>query len=638
MGSEGGLSLGSEVRSLTLSKRKYAPAPRTTSKSTPKKKRRKANGGGTLERYFFKKSNSGGNKEKDSKATVGSIGDRKSKQPGAKLGDKNEGADENERKDCGVEKEEYCRDVKSNSVMVKSLVAQIEKLKEEVKSHRAASESLLKVEKENVALKDLLMDMRTAKDQVQRLGMDLEEMTGSNEIMRATLLDRIRELGQLRRSENKAYFDKESDRLGRIAIHRSGTQLYETCVDGPAFVAVDEKLKALQEERESIEKHRRELTKARNAQLKAESQKEGDKIMPPPAPRGMRPTEAYEKTLRYKEEQEEIYKLRMLMLRREESTLLSEKRTLENEQDLLIRELKRQRDEAASKFSDFPLLNDRYLLLNLLGRGGFSEVFKAFDLDTSEYVACKIHRLSSHWSEQKKANYVRHSTREYTIHKSLKHPRVVRLIDVFEIDDDSFCTVLEYCEGTDLDAFLKTRKVLTEREARSIISQVVAGLVHLAEQKDPIIHYDLKPGNILFHKGEARITDFGLSKIMHENACNSEGMELTSQGAGTMWYLPPECFDNGKRPPRISSKVDVWSTGVILYQMLCGRRPFGHNQTQQHIIRNNTIGKATLSFPVKPAVSDQAKDFIRRCLTHEQSERPSIEVIQQHPFLIGNRR
>lgn len=120
-------------------------------------------------------------------------------------------------------------------------------------------------------------------------------------------------------------------------------------------------------------------------------------------------------------------------------------------------------------------------------------------------------------------------------------------------------------------------------------------------------------GNILLGNGcgsgEIKITDFGLSKIMDDdNYSPDHGMDLTSQGAGTYWYLPPECFVVGKNPPKISSKVDVWSVGVIFYQCLYGKKPFGHNQSQATILEENTILKATeVEFPAKPAVSYEAK-------------------------------
>ncbi|CAG0912417.1 unnamed protein product [Notodromas monacha] len=129
-------------------------------------------------------------------------------------------------------------------------------------------------------------------------------------------------------------------------------------------------------------------------------------------------------------------------------------------------------------------------------------------------------------------------------------------------------------------------------------------------------------GNILMTEeacGEIKITDFGLSKIMDEENYNPDhGMDLTSQGAGTYWlvlcsyscprYLPPECFVVGKNPPKISSKVDVWSVGVIFYQCLYGKKPFGHNQSQATILEQNTILKATeVQFPSRPAVSSEAK-------------------------------
>jgi tousled-like kinase len=187
----------------------------------------------------------------------------------------------------------------------------------------------------------------------------------------------------------------------------------------------------------------------------------------------------------------------------------------------------------------------------------------------------------------------------------MAHPKIVKLFDVFEIDENSFCTVLEHCNGKDLDLYLKVQQTLNEKEAKAIIIQIFSGLKYLTEQKRPIIHFDLKPGNILFHDGEVKITDFGLSKVMEEN---QDQLELTSQGAGTYWYLPPECFDTGgKEPPKISSKVDVWSAGVIFYQMLFGKKPFGNNVSQQKILAENIIQTSVLEFPVKPVISKEAK-------------------------------
>ena len=88
----------------------------------------------------------------------------------------------------------------------------------------------------------------------------------------------------------------------------------------------------------------------------------------------------------------------------------------------------------------------------------------------------------------------RHALREYSIHKSLDHNNIVKLYDVFEIDNNSFCTVIEYCDGNDLDFHLKQNKTLPVREARSIIQHIVQSLYYLNRRKPPVIHYDLKPG------------------------------------------------------------------------------------------------------------------------------------------------
>jgi len=339
-------------------------------------------------------------------------------------------------------------------------------------------------------------------------------------------------------------------------------------------------------------------------------------------------------------EQDEILRLRQASLKKEEVDLLSELEKLERERNLHIRELKRIHNEDNSRFKDHPTLNERYLLLSLIGKGGFSEVHKAFDIKEQRYVACKVHQLNKDWKDEKKANYIKHALREYDIHKALDHPRIVKLFDVFEIDTNSFCTVLEYCEGNDLDFFLKQHKTIPEKESRSIIMQTVSALRYLnVNVRPPVIHYDLKPGNILLgtgeRSGEIKITDFGLSKQMdEENYDPDHGMDLTSQGAGTYWYLPPEVFVQGPNPPKISSKVDVWSVGCIFFQCIYGRKPYGHNLSQAAILENQIILNAKeVTFPAKPLITNEAKTFIKRCLTYNAKDRPDVVLLSEDEYL-----
>ena len=276
--------------------------------------------------------------------------------------------------------------------------------------------------------------------------------------------------------------------------------------------------------------------------------------------------------------------------------------------------------------------------MSQLGKGGFSEVWRAFDLVEVREVAVKIHQLDTRWSEAKIENYTKHVAREYEIHRDVIHPRIVALYDVLEIDDNAFATVLECCNGTDLDTLLKERKKLSEHHARAILLQILSGMRYLSMpsksgNRQGIIHYDLKPGNILFDEfGDAKITDFGLSKIM-DSPDPADSMELTSQGAGTYWYLPPECFVTSESV-RITNKVDVWSIGVIFYQMLYGKRPFGDGQSQEGVLANNTMLNArAVEFPDKTTVSNEAKAFICQCLAYEQSNRPNITEICQHSYV-----
>ncbi|XP_008415230.1 serine/threonine-protein kinase tousled-like 2 isoform X3 [Poecilia reticulata] len=461
-------------------------------------------------------------------------------------------------------------------------------------------------------------------------------------------------------------------RLGHFTTVRHGASFTEQWTDGYAFQNLIKQQERINSQREDIERQRKLLAKRKPPSMaqtpppsleqnKRKSKTNGTEsetystFSCSSSPRRSKRVDMFDGALRFVpssprlsqaeyHEQEEIFKLRLGYLKKEEAEIQAELERLERVRNLHIRELKRIHNEDNSQFKDHPTLNDRYLLLHLLGRGGFSEVYKAFDLTEQRYVAVKIHQLNKNWRDEKKENYHKHACREYRIHKELDHPRIVKLYDYFSLDTDSFCTVLEYCEGNDLDFYLKQHKLMSEKEGRSIIMQIVNALKYLNEIRPPIIHYDLKPGNILLVNGtacgEIKITDFGLSKIMDDDSYNSvDGMELTSQGAGTYWYLPPECFVVGKEPPKISNKVDVWSVGVIFYQCLYGRKPFGHNQSQQDILQENTILKATeVQFPPKPVVSPEAKAFVRRCLVYRKEDRIDVHQLASDPFLMPHIR
>ncbi|CAL8265111.1 serine/threonine-protein kinase tousled-like 2 isoform X3 [Gadus morhua] len=497
------------------------------------------------------------------------------------------------------------------------------------------------LEKKEGRIDDLLRancDLRRQIDEQQRMLERYKERLNKCVTMSKKLLI------EKSKQEKMACRDKSMQdrlRLGHFTTVRHGASFTEQWTDGYAFQNLIKQQERINSQREDIERQRKLLAKR-----KPPSMAQTPPLSLEPNKRKSKANGAESEALSQAEyhEQEEIFKLRLGHLKKEEAEIQAELERLERVRNLHIRELKRIHNEDNSQFKDHPTLNDRYLLLHLLGRGGFSEVYKAFDLTEQRYVAVKIHQLNKNWRDEKKENYHKHACREYRIHKELDHPRIVRLYDYFSLDTDSFCTVLEYCEGNDLDFYLKQHKLMSEKEGRSIIMQIVNALKYLNEIRPPIIHYDLKPGNILLVNGtacgEIKITDFGLSKIMDDDSYNSvDGMELTSQGAGTYWYLPPECFVVGKEPPKISSKVDVWSVGVIFYQCLYGRKPFGHNQSQQDILQENTILKATeVQFPPKPVVTPEAKAFIKRCLVYRKEDRIDVHQLASDPFLMPHIR
>ncbi len=411
-------------------------------------------------------------------------------------------------------------------------------------------------------------------------------------LAKAGIVRYLKELEEIKRKEKKKWLNDMEYKLGKYTLQRVGQTVMDVWEDGEEFINLNKRIREIEIEKEKLDKQKKNL---QNIQKKRTNTNIED---------------IYESDLN---ECKELINFKISVFQKEETEIKEQVAKLEIEKLLMILEKKRLKEEESSRFrgtqckDKFPVLAGRYLILSLLGKGGYSEVYKAYDLENHNEVACKIHQLNPQWSDSLKDNYIRHTIRENQIQKLFLHSKIVRHYDTIEIDLSSFCTVLELCSGPDLHTYLKMHKQLSEKEARGIIIQILAGLEYLNKLPNKIIHFDLKPQNIIFHNMEVKISDFGLAKIMEGNR---ENIELTSQGVGTYWYLPPECFDTSRNPPGISSKVDIWSVGVILFECIYGFRPFGHNQSQDKILQEGIILNASkIEFPAKPLISKQCQVF-----------------------------
>jgi tousled-like kinase len=272
----------------------------------------------------------------------------------------------------------------------------------------------------------------------------------------------LKEKSSIEKKEARQKCMQNRLRLGQFVTQRVGATFQENWTDGHAFQELARRQEEITAEREEIDRQKKLLLKKRPSNNESGRKRNNSNAMHNGTDSGFLKPDAVPGSLTLQEyyEADEILKLRQNALKKEDSDLQLEMEKLERERNLHIRELKRIHNEDQSRFNNHPVLNDRYLLLMLLGKGGFSEVHKAFDLKEQRYVACKVHQLNKDWKEDKKANYIKHALREYNIHKALDHPRVVKLYDVFEIDANSFCTVLEYCDGHDLDFYLKQVRLM----------------------------------------------------------------------------------------------------------------------------------------------------------------------------------
>ena len=197
--------------------------------------------------------------------------------------------------------------------------------------------------------------------------------------------------------------------------------------------------------------------------------------------------------------------------------------------------------------------------------------------------------------------------------KKVSHKNIVKLHDVYQTSNNMYI-ITEMCDH-DLSNYLKVKRKMGEGEAVGYLKQIMEGIKYLNNQN--IIHRDLKPANILIKGTECKISDFGFAKsIEHEQS-------ILKSIVGTPLYMSPQLLMKQK----YNNKSDLWSVGLIFYEMLHGKTPWvAANELQLiNAIQNQKVGFSKL-------ISDVSKDFISKCLTVSEEKRISWEEAFEHPL------
>ncbi|MBU7554518.1 Stk1 family PASTA domain-containing Ser/Thr kinase [Pediococcus ethanolidurans] len=261
-------------------------------------------------------------------------------------------------------------------------------------------------------------------------------------------------------------------------------------------------------------------------------------------------------------------------------------------------------------------LNGRYRIISPLGEGGMADVYLAHDLILKRNVAVKLLRFDL----QNDDKTIQRFQREALSTTELVHPNIVSVYDVGE-DNGIHYLVMEYVDGTDLKQYIKDHFPIPYQQVVEVMEQILSGVA--AAHAHDIIHRDLKPQNVLMDKrGNAKISDFGVALAQEEQT-----LTQTNVVVGSVHYLSPE----QARGHLATKRSDIYSLGIILYEMLTGRVPFEgenavsiaikHYQNQIPFVRDfdpripqaleNVVLKATAKNPFDRynSVSEMADDL-----------------------------
>ncbi len=245
-----------------------------------------------------------------------------------------------------------------------------------------------------------------------------------------------------------------------------------------------------------------------------------------------------------------------------------------------------------------------YRIISQIGRGGMATVFKAYQASLDRYVAVKV--MPPYYAEQDDT-FLKRFRQEAKAIASLRHPNILIVIDYGEEDETTYI-VMEFVEAGTLTEIMG--KPMAPDQMLGLIDQV-AGALHYAHEQG-VIHRDIKPSNILLPKPDwPLLTDFGLAKIVG-------GSQLTQSGtvAGTPAYMSPE----QGRGEKVDSRSDIYSLGIVLYEMATGVVPF-HAETPMAVVVKHIIDPLPLPRSKNPELSEGMERVILKSLSKDPDDR-----------------
>lgn len=248
-------------------------------------------------------------------------------------------------------------------------------------------------------------------------------------------------------------------------------------------------------------------------------------------------------------------------------------------------------------------LDGRYEIHELIGTGGMAYVYRAYDRVDDRWVAIKI--LKEEFSDN--SDFLRRFRNESKAIAVLSHPNIVKVFDV-SFGDQIQYIVMEYIDGITLKEYIEQEGVIRWNEALHFTTQILMGLEH-AHAKG-IIHRDVKPQNImLLQDGSIKVADFGIARFLQ-----SETQTMTDKAIGSVHYIAPE----QAKGDYITDKADIYSVGVMLYEMITGKLPFE---------ADNAVSVALMQLQAKPVYPREINPSIPRGL-----EQITMKAMEKNPI------